>query len=270
MTGIKDISTFRKLLLVAGLFMAIVLLFVTGWRHSVISVVPSLVETQFTKSSKSAMLTRPATDTENMVGTQIESVPTPSFDNPSLEWTDSVEQKQEFEAWTSSRGYVSTPWTGDSYDAYDDATLQMLAEKNQDLKAMIFLGIRASGEERIKWLNRAAVYGSSYALLWAGSGYAALHPTESEQVKKANLIKALAYKKVLELRNDFYSSRGINIKLYESKLGISLSDHDKALAEQKAQTLYSELESQRIQLGLGKFDNSVPPAVEAYYQKFVF
>ncbi|HTF97129.1 MAG TPA: hypothetical protein VL995_13420 [Cellvibrio sp.] len=187
-----------------------------------------------------------------------------------LDWTGSVEQRQVLNSWAQGRGQLSSSVQGDDYDTYDNMALQSLAENNHDVKAMTILGVRLRGAEGIRWLNLAAVYGSSYALVCASAISTAVSPSASEEVKRAGLIDALTYKTVAEIRGDFYSSRSANMDHFETQLGVRLTDEDKALAEKKARPLYDELEAQRIQLGLGKFDNSVPPAVEAYYRKFIF
>lgn len=187
-------------------------------------------------------------------------------ENGSVTWVDSEEQKNELELWALSRGKVSFTYT-DTYDSYDKVTLEALARNNHDVKAMTKLGTNIPGDEGRKWLNMAAIYGSSFALAMAGVYASGIHPTESEGIKKAALIDSLVYKKVAELRNDYYSGRFVSVDLYEAKLGLVLSDQDKSEAEERSHLLYDALEVQRIQLGLGKFDNSVPVLVEAFYKE---
>jgi hypothetical protein len=180
-------------------------------------------------------------------------------------WSDSEDQKNELELWYVSRGKVNSTYA-ETYDSYDKATLEAMALNNHDVTAMTYLGRRALNmEEMRKWYNMAAIYGSSFALMLASSKSAGISQAEPEDIKRAALTDALMYKKVAELRNDYRSSRGAAMDLYESSLGLTLNEQDKVIAEEKSHQLYSALEAQRVELGLGKFDNSVPPLVEAFY-----
>ncbi|HTF97128.1 MAG TPA: hypothetical protein VL995_13415 [Cellvibrio sp.] len=260
-----DHNFLKKLLaVIAATFVLTIIIF--GWRD--VAPVPPYI------------IVSPDQDNEIDSVTSAMSLEFPTKASPSvrddasvsiqLEWTNSIEQMQELNLWAQERGKVSFPVQGDDYDTYDNMTLQSLAENNHDVKAMTILGVKLRGDTGLHWLRLAAIYDSSYALTWAGSISTAVSLSAPEEVKRAGLIDALTYKKVAEIRGDFYSSRGINMDHFETQLRVRLTDEDKALAEKKARPLYDELESQRIQLGLGKFDNSVPPAVEAYYRKFIF
>lgn len=254
--------------LAIGLMLAGVVL---GWRN-----LPSSQESsstgdsanQYPGPSTALPTSEPATSpSQSIQAAAIEPSAAPAMTDQPVEWNFTDDQKREVRAWARSRGSV-TIGSDPEYYSYNREILRALAENSQDVKAMSVLAQMSVPVERLKWYRLAAVYGSSDALAGAALAAFANDSGAPEALKRAQLIESLAYLKVAELRNDFLAGRGVDIDELQNQAGVRLTQEDKAAAEQMAQPLYDELEAQRIQLGLGKFDNSVPPVVEAYYRMY--
>jgi hypothetical protein len=256
--------------LVIGLVLAVAFVW---WRSISLSQHSAAIAdgvSQYRATSKdSPLLTSATSPVKPAPTTNSDSTIVPSATDLSVKWEYTDAQMQEVRAWARSRGSVTIRSDGEYY-SYNLETLRTLAENSHDVKAMTVLAQMSGAAERLKWYRLAAVYGSSDALVGAAIASFENDPATPDDVKRAQLLDALAYKKVAELRNDFLATRGFDIETLQNQAGIRLTDEDKTMAEQMAQPLYDELEAQRVQLGLGKFDNSAPPVVEAYYRAYVF
>ena len=94
-------------------------------------------------------------------------------------------------------------------------------------------------------------------------------PISTNEQKREAVLEALAYMEFMALRGSFGAKYEEHKNLY-SIYGISerLTDSDKAAIREKAKEIYDGYEGQRIQLGLGVFDNSVPPGKGKVFKKF--
>ena len=93
-----------------------------------------------------------------------------------------------------------------------------------------------------------------------------VYQNSPEEKKRPVLIEAAAYISVAASRGDLYNFKYMGIGLYESRFNMKLSESDLNLVSSRAQEIYNSLESQRIELGLGQFDNSIPPAIKEYFR----
>jgi hypothetical protein len=185
-------------------------------------------------------------------------------------WVGSDQQNAELKTWAQSRGWIDITYRAMAdYETYNKETLERMANEDHNMQAMMRLGIEFREYE---WLEKAAVYGSSFALTCLAIKDLPIgKPAEeqgSEETQRLAYIESLAYKKAAELRNDYYTSQAASKSRYKQAYGITLTEEDIRKSEKRAQEIYNNLEAQREKLGLGKFDNSVPPSVEAYYRYF--
>ncbi|MBK8187918.1 MAG: hypothetical protein IPK77_12140 [Cellvibrio sp.] len=173
-------------------------------------------------------------------------------------------------AWQADRGWYDTgKETQDDYKTYSEETLKQLADQG-DIKALHLLARLAPLELAIQLYTKAAVYGSTFALfniqetLLTQSG---ITKENSEELKHPVLIEAAAYIQVATMRGDMLNAKYISsISSLESRFNFQFSGDDLEQANLRAQDIYDSLEAERIALGLGKFDNSIPPAIKIYFK----
>ena len=189
--------------------------------------------------------------------------------NQEVEWIGDQAQLDEVARWKASRGWYDTSDENqDDYKTYTEDTLKQLAE-NGDLKALHLLAKWAPEDTSKRLLVKAAVYGSTFALInlknhvVAHSGITKEMPEDS---KRPVLIEAAAYLVVAAMRGDLLHSKYMGIGSLESRYNMKFNDDDLKLAVNRAQQIYNSLESERIALGLGQFDNSIPPVVKARFK----
>lgn len=170
--------------------------------------------------------------------------------------------------WQASRGWFDTSGTLGTITKYPEETLKQLAE-NGDLKALHLLAYSAPAAESKLLLTKAAIHGSTRALFSLGNNAFILndvYQNSPEEKKRPVLREAAAYISVAARRGDLYNFKYMGIGLYESRFNMKLSENDLNLVSSSAQDIYNSLESQRIELGLGQFDNSIPPAIKEYFR----
>lgn len=180
-------------------------------------------------------------------------------------------ESEELVRWRLERGY---PDESNSYDSYDEATLNALAETG-DVRAIHklaeFYGSRgelsdAEREVVASLHRRAALYGSTFAFLYLGiekeSAYTRL--PQDDPKRHATAIEILATYNVAALRGDKMPNlaRG---KHFVSNNNIQLTEEDKQLIEARAQEIYNNLSKHRDALSLDEFDNYVPESVNQYF-----
>jgi hypothetical protein len=170
--------------------------------------------------------------------------------------------------WMEARGHYGPDDDSlNEYKAYDLETLERLAEAG-DLKAMVALGWLYLSVERygrpdslVKYegiMKRAALYGSTAAL---GS----LSSFQSKpEVTDEDLIERFAWAHVGTLRGDMWPSENAmsDARIYKFEFTDAAVTQIKA----RAHELYNQLEQQRIEMGLGNFDNSRPPEVDNLFR----
>jgi len=180
---------------------------------------------------------------------------------------------EEIKKWFAARGNYSFfgPDSLSDYDGYDVETLTRLSDSG-DLKAMHVLANRANNFADLKGvLLKAAVYGSTEALIQLGSlnendeGSLSEKPAE---VQKAKVLTALAYYEVAQIRGDWWGNIASGKSLTE-RYKVSLTEQDKLLIKNLSEQIYNDLQARRSGLGLSEFDNSVPDSVIKFYEEMV-
>jgi hypothetical protein len=175
--------------------------------------------------------------------------------------------------WMDSRGHYGPDDDSlNEYKAYDLETLERLAETG-DLKAMSALSWLYLSNERygrpdslVKYeniLHRAAVYGSTAAFGKLSRFSINLEPGTGA-VKYEDLIEGFAWAHVATLRGDMLPSNSalVHAGIHQ----FEFTDKAAAQIKNRAHELYNQLEKQRIEMGLGKFDNSRPPEVDNLFK----
>lgn len=177
---------------------------------------------------------------------------------------------EEVKGWFASRGnfnFYGPDFLSD-YRAYDMDTLLRLGETG-DLKAIHVTAERMDNfKDRKGMLRKAAFYGSTAALIEIGAMNededGDLNSLEPEQ-RQAKVIEAFAYYEAAKMRGDSWGLIA-NVPSFEQRYKIELSTEDRRKIADRAKLIYDDLQSQRIQRGLGEFDNSVPDSVTKFYK----
>ncbi|WP_020207535.1 hypothetical protein [Gilvimarinus chinensis] len=174
----------------------------------------------------------------------------------------------------------------EDYKVYDLETLLSLAEGG-DVKAMKVAALKMmdksekaeSAEESLKYhesylelLESAVVYGDREVLGLLRTKYVDGSPLlmdSASEAEKANaMIEALAYYEFLGLRGDFggkYYGQKFFFKSFMPEK-TSLSSIEVRGVKKRAKDIYDHYEGQRLELGLGPFDNSIPEAFQVHIQ----
>ena len=195
---------------------------------------------------------------------------TPGKSN-SLEWNpDDPQLKAQLNSWYESRGWFETidSNTTDDYRTYTKETLQQLANDG-DIRALQLLASRASKSEFEPLLTKAAIHGSVFAFSMFSNAimsHGGITEHSNRLEKLPLIIEAAAYGEVAKMRGNFLISGDSDIAYLESTYGINLTAEENQTVLTRAREIYTSLESQRINMGLGKFDNTIPPIVQAYYR----
>jgi hypothetical protein len=183
------------------------------------------------------------------------------------------EETEELISWREERGY---PDDANSYDGYDEGTLNSLADSG-DIRAIHKLAEHYANLENpsdadkavVSALYRdAALHGSTFAFLHLGiqqeTAYANLSADDSRRHETA--IEILATYNVAALRGDKMPNiaRG---KSFVAQNNIQLTDEDKQLIQTRSQDIYNNLARHRYALSLEEFDNEVPESVAQYFSE---
>ncbi|HTF94619.1 MAG TPA: hypothetical protein VL995_00670 [Cellvibrio sp.] len=184
-------------------------------------------------------------------------------------WIGDASQVAVLTKWNEQRGwYDASDANHDDYKTYSTEALNRLADEG-DLRALHLLVRRSNGSDRKKLLKKAAVYGSTFALAQLSievSKTREVAQNMSDDQKRAMMIDALSYVAVAKKRGELSYADSEKIERLEERYGLKLSDKDKHKIDSRAEEIYSDLEGQRISLGLGKFDNSIPPVVMSFFE----
>ena len=183
-------------------------------------------------------------------------------------WIGDAAQNDERLAWLAARGWYDVSNNNkDDYKTYSKEALEQLAN-NGDLKALTLLVKGTGGSERKNLETKAAVYGSTFALVGLIRATLPLSAEVlSSEQKKARILEGAAYAKVAEMRGDLWPTYEDHLKeIEDGTYKEKFTDEDRQAIDAIANDIYADLESQRMALGLGKFDNSYPPLIRAYYK----
>jgi len=175
--------------------------------------------------------------------------------------------------WMSKVGYDPEKKVG--YRAYSDQILSDLV-KNGDTIAMSVMEERAIDAGDIAKAKTYAELGIAYGSLRSIKSMAIYtEPSFSGfpiETAKAQLKESFAYLELLSIRGDSQSAtlkRSISLELFEQGYGQenSLNSEDEKWIRARALELYNHYRAERIKLGLGDFDNSIPKEVTDLFGK---
>lgn len=181
-------------------------------------------------------------------------------------------QIEVLQRWQAERGwYKLLNMEGSTdYETYSTETLKQLAEDGS-LQALHQLAKGIDLTQSKHYLDKAAVLGSTLAFTEMSEKiliYADISRGTPRDIKMPVVIEALAYNEVSALRGDL-AAWDMQYRQIEMLYDVTLTPVDKQLIHERATKIYQDLEAQRISLGLGAFDNTVPPIVKAYQKAMV-
>lgn len=171
--------------------------------------------------------------------------------------------------WEESRGRFDEESLKD-YAGYDLDTLRSLVA-NGDVKAMIalarlYISEQYAGEYGVKYsmplLKVAAIHGSSYAMELYAIQYEAEHFVNGTSDRNV-LLETLSWNNAAALRGDVYPNNSATLDL--RRKNIQLSANEIQSIRNRSEEIYQQLLSERKNMGLGDFDNSVPVEVQKYF-----
>ncbi len=176
--------------------------------------------------------------------------------------------------WEHSRGRYHAQDL-EAYRRYGVETLEELAAGG-DMKAMIVLSelyvtephvVDHGLEAALRMLRQAAVHGSSEALGRYASGYRSLHSQDLDaQSMRPQFLESLAWQQVAGLRGDALPSSTVEIVIKAAGVEEpTLAEKD--WIQERAEEIYNELLSERLDRGLGDFDNDVPAEVSNFFAR---
>lgn len=176
--------------------------------------------------------------------------------------------------WMSDRGYIDSNLR-EIYKSYPFEALVKLASEG-DLTAIDLMANMALGKGNIKigisYLNLAAIYGSTSALDRLTAFSAPHYPNDkTEAQRRPSVLETLAIAKSIEYRGDLNlattsaSSFAQSYKrLYQTEL--NLTSKEATYIERRARNIYDKLQKERIERGLGDFDNSILQSVNNFHK----
>lgn len=202
----------------------------------------------------------------NAVSSQSSGVNEP----PKAEPWNSPAGYEHVDKWRESRGYFSDT-DFQMYENYGIETVKQLASEG-DVKALRTL-VRmytTKGEDPeliMSTLREAAIRGSSEALILVGmiagssrDSYKFKGP-DGDALYKREVLESLAIFKAASIRGD----RAVDERITETRSQLTLTLDDERYIEQRGTEIYNEMEEKRKTLGLGPFDNSLPPQVKDFF-----
>lgn len=182
-------------------------------------------------------------------------------------------ESEELIEWRLERGY---PDEANSYDNYDEATLNTLADSG-DVRAMHTLAEQYARRGNLSDEDKKAVADIYRAAALHGSTFAFLHLGIQQEATFGNLsaddpkrhetaIEILATYNVAALRGDKMPNiaRGNH---FVAQNNIQLTEEDKQQIQSRSQDIYNNLARHRYALSLEEFDNSVPESVSQYFSE---
>ena len=198
-----------------------------------------------------------------------------SFDGKVI-WVDSAHFKYLFtpyieqrEEWLESLGFFFREQL-DSYQGYNIEALEALGEQGDLLAWHALEAIYVEEfnvEKAIATLDKAAIYGSAYAIAGKGSFIKHdLYPyfNGDSELNRDSLISWLAHSEVAHRLGEPYTRLDTMNSLEYNNLHVSESDWQ--AVNHAADSLLAELEQSRQALGLGEFNTELPEHVIGYNQ----
>ena len=183
-----------------------------------------------------------------------------------------MQETREISQSLDERGY-SNPESEPVYKGYSDEVLSGLV-KNNDLRAIMFVANKLTDidtkltDEEVtnniemakSYWHQAAVLGSTTAL-----DHLATYTQKNMYTEEARprTLEMLAIYKVIELRGDTDLSSSSRNHIV-NRDHIELTSEEQQFIEQRANAIYTKLTEQRLELGLGEFDNSMTAAVKRF------
>lgn len=176
--------------------------------------------------------------------------------------------------WFTERGYSSWSGNPNEYSSYNEETLKKLADGG-DIRAMDALGklyldtAHAADyglNAAIPLYTKAAIYGSTDALQSLGvskeiRGYLR---ADTDEARKVEALEVLSIYNVSALRGDKFPNDTV-AAAFISNNSIVLTEADQQKINERSLQIYNDLQQKRRDLGLGDFDNSVPPEVNKFF-----
>ncbi|WGO99623.1 hypothetical protein QFX18_06040 [Saccharophagus degradans] len=179
-----------------------------------------------------------------------------------------VEESIEF---LTSRGYVP-PDVLEMYRNYSEEVLQALGNDG-DLAALGVLAGQYADKDYDQFKNavlKSIVYGSiSFAQVQAD-----LYSTQSEfelanpnggnsELAKLDFLLSLSWYEFIKMRGGGEAVTQL-VDARIAKSAFTISPADRATIQSQGAAIYAELSNERQRLGVGEYDNSVPPGLENF------
>jgi len=175
--------------------------------------------------------------------------------------------------WLHSRGYVDMEVINGKlqeiptdYNSYSEPTLKSLADSDDPIAQMYYSDRQLTKQNYLdaeKYARAALINGLSKPIKNLVSveihklGVARSNSSSAEA--KEHYKKAMAWFEVASIRNDkFMTQMKQSYEVYSKDL--ELTPADQAQIKKLAEEMYKSLEDERINKGLGSFDNSLPGA----------
>lgn len=186
--------------------------------------------------------------------------------------------------WWTNKSFLHPDFAGSDYAAYDEETLVNMINAG-DVMAMKALWLRYSRsgdpsliEKQYELVEMAIIYGDREmfqlmaAIVKLTDSLGNSDATDDQ--KKEVALDYLAVAEFAGMRGqlrDKYQLQQDLFRLYpqtysNSGNALTLTKADKSRVRTKAKEIYQYYEQTRINAGLGKFDNSVPPGVQKLFQ----
>lgn len=196
---------------------------------------------------------------------------------PTTEQIQLIKHRANFNLWEAVNGYSYKKinrhnLTRFIYKIFNDESLNMLINRG-NVKAILTLADRhrfksKRQKETLELYKLAAVYGSTSALDRIARGIVLSIGKKPTQARDELCIQAISWSEVAYLRGDLESYGRMGLFLGAITPPITLTPEDFEKAKTNAKTIYQELLSRRMALGLGDFDNTVPPSVKVMTERY--
>lgn len=180
--------------------------------------------------------------------------------------------------WMKSSGF--SPFPAAYYgQQYTEEQLIVLSEAGDFIATDALLNIclreGCDTDKKIELAKRGIVQGSLRAIsslsIYSGAGLYFGEPLSDAEAKQ-KLTDVLAYQYLLDLRGVGEAKPVDRLIKHEMEMFsefyphlVPLSDADEESIKQRAQSLYDEYQEARYQLGLGDFNNEMPPEAKKFF-----
>ncbi|ACE84269.1 hypothetical protein CJA_3097 [Cellvibrio japonicus Ueda107] len=180
----------------------------------------------------------------------------------------------------NEQNIASPAFSQSDYAMYDEATLERMADSG-DVSAMKALWVKylksddVNDVEKMRQLvTKAIVYGDrdmfQHMPELSSLSDRFTNPEASPEQKHNAMIDLLAYHEFMGMRGNLsekYSGQEVFFIVHSTpEAPIKLTAADKAAILARAREIYANYEGERMKLGLGPFDNSVPDGLKKLYE----